>query len=319
MQCRLTIPPYPNSLPEGAGTGWARDACYGLSLMTPDPTARSSSAVAAAIDLRTASWCDLRLTPMGLTDNVPPENLPRRSSGESGEPSPHPAREPVATDLQHPAVLRSSLPVAKRPTGATKTWANRARALIGLLVIAPFAVAAIGSPPLLTPNSWWAGICVSLGWLVFLTGAGMRIWATLYIGGRKGHAVIDEGPYSICRNPLYFGTFLIALSIALFVQSLTFGVGLALSAAAYLWATLPNEEGRLRKNLGESYAEYCRRVPRFIPRPWLHQTPATIEVSTRGLAREAGRALRWAWVPVLCQLAQIARAQPDWPRWFNLP
>lgn len=225
----------------------------------------------------------------------------------------------MATDL-HPAVVLTASPsIGKRLDGAKKTWANRARALIGLLALAPFAAAALVSPPILAPNSWAAGICVSLGWLLFLAGAGMRIWATLYIGGRKGHAVIDVGPYSVCRNPLYFGTFLIALSIAFFVQSLTFGVGLVLAAVAYLSATLPNEEGRLRQNLGESYDAYCRRVPRFVPRPWLHTTPATIEVSSRGLAREAGRALRWAMVPILCQLAQVARMQADWPHWFNLP
>ncbi len=225
----------------------------------------------------------------------------------------------MATDLHPARILTAPLPQAKATTRAPKTWANRARALIGMVVLAPIVTGALVSPPLLAPHSWAAGICVSLGWLLFLAGAGMRFWATLYIGGKKGHAVIDQGPYSICRNPLYFGTFLIALSIAFFVQSLTFGVGLMLAAAAYLSATLPNEELRLRQNLGEPYVSYCRRVPRFIPRPALHQSSALIEVSTRGLACEAARALRWAWVPVLCQLAQIARMQPDWPRWLNLP
>ena len=30
-----------------------------------------------------------------------------------------------------------------------------------------------------------------------------RIWCTLYIGGRKCAEVVDSGPYSVIRNPLY--------------------------------------------------------------------------------------------------------------------
>lgn len=226
---------------------------------------------------------------------------------------------PVATDLSSSPAVARRLSTAKPQSGASKTWTNRARALIGIGTLAPFAALALLSPPHFAAGSLSAAVCMALGWFVFLAGAAMRIWATLYIGGRKGHRVIDQGPYSICRNPLYFGTFLITLSIALFTQSAAFGIGLILATAAYLAATLPNEEGRLRQNLGAEYDDYCRRVPRFIPRPWQLQTPNTIEVSTRGLAREFSRAFRWAWVPVLCQLVQAARALPDWPHWLHLP
>ena len=33
-----------------------------------------------------------------------------------------------------------------------------------------------------------------------------RTWCTLYIGGRKKRELINKGPYSVVRNPLYFFT-----------------------------------------------------------------------------------------------------------------
>jgi protein-S-isoprenylcysteine O-methyltransferase Ste14 len=53
----------------------------------------------------------------------------------------------------------------------------------------------------------------SAGWCLW-PGATLRLWSTLYIGGRKRVVLVSDGPYSLCRNPLYVGTFLIALSNA---------------------------------------------------------------------------------------------------------
>ena len=44
------------------------------------------------------------------------------------------------------------------------------------------------------------------------------------VGGRKGSSVIAEGPYSVCRNPLYLGSFFLAIASALFIQSWAFAV-----------------------------------------------------------------------------------------------
>jgi len=41
------------------------------------------------------------------------------------------------------------------------------------------------------------------GYLFLLAGLVIRIWCTCYIGSRKSKELIGEGPYSICRNPLY--------------------------------------------------------------------------------------------------------------------
>ena len=48
------------------------------------------------------------------------------------------------------------------------------------------------------------GFVMELGGYIFLLGGlVIRIWCTFYIGNRKSKELITEGPYSICRNPLY--------------------------------------------------------------------------------------------------------------------
>lgn len=201
----------------------------------------------------------------------------------------------------------------------SREYLTRSRAWLGLLILVPFACIVLFSRAPLpegTPLEFWFD---AAGWLLFAAGAAFRWWATLYIGGRKTKELACEGPYSICRNPLYFGTFLMCLSVAVFMQSLTFAGGLAIASMFYLAVTVSNEEHHLQNAFGAKYTDYCSRVPRFWPRPSLFQSPTTIEVSVRGLAAEAGRTFRWVWLPVLCEFVAHLRAELWWPHPFHLP
>ena len=40
-----------------------------------------------------------------------------------------------------------------------------------------------------------------------------RLWCSIYIAGYKTKKLIAEGPYSMCRNPLYFFSFLGAIGV----------------------------------------------------------------------------------------------------------
>jgi len=206
-----------------------------------------------------------------------------------------------------------------RPPRTFKTWLSRSRGLVGLAVLMPFAVLVLFSPSDYAQRSFGHFSLDAVGWIVFFAGATLRIWATLYIGGRKGQALVTEGPYSICRNPLYAGTFLISLSVAIFLESLAFGIGLVAAAVAYLSVTVPNEEGRLRSSLGAVYGDYCRRVPRFLPDFRKYHAASAIHVDVRCLVLEFRRALRWTCVPLGCELVGLLRAQSWWPHWHHFP
>ena len=78
--------------------------------------------------------------------------------------------------------------------------------------------------------------------------------------------LVDRGLYRYVRNPMYLGGVLILLGESAFYQSravLLFGA--AWFVAVNLFVVF-YEEPTLRRLFGESYAQYCRTVPRWIPR-----------------------------------------------------
>ncbi|HJT31302.1 MAG TPA: isoprenylcysteine carboxylmethyltransferase family protein [Pirellulales bacterium] len=199
------------------------------------------------------------------------------------------------------------------------SWAFRSRGLVGSLLVLAFGGLVLFSPPATIDARWGKVMIEALGWAVFVAGAALRFWATLYIGGRKRLVLVCEGPYSLCRNPLYVGTFLIALSAAVMLASVTFAAGIVIGAIFYAWATVPAEERYLAGQLGEPYLRYCRQVPRFCPRFSGFTTAATINVSVRSLWNECRRAARWIWLPVVVEAVSRLRGEAWWPRWLNLP
>jgi len=205
------------------------------------------------------------------------------------------------------------------PPRDTASWGFRARGLMAAVVGICFGIPALLSPPLAAAGTWPALALDVLGWMLFVTAATFRFWSTLYIGGRKTYTLACEGPYSICRNPLYVGTFLLWLSAAVFFKSLTLVLGVAVGVVFYLLVTIPIEEKLLRQVLGAPYEEYCRKVPRLWPRFSLFHTSPTITVTTAGLWTECRRAVRWIWLPMFAAILAYARNQPTWPNWFHLP
>ena len=190
---------------------------------------------------------------------------------------------------------------------------------MGTVVMLVCGTLAMLSTPWPTAGTWAAVGIDALAWTVFFTGMIFRFWSTLYIGGRKLHTLACEGPYSIVRNPLYVGTFLIWLSAAIFLQSVMLAVGVLVGILLYRWLAVPAEERQLLANLGAPYAEYCRTVPRFIPRPTLFRTPPTINVTVLGLWLECRRAARWIWLPVVAEVIMHLRHEAWWPHLWQLP
>ena len=210
----------------------------------------------------------------------------------------------------------SSISVAPAHATGQRNFAERGRAVIGIAILAPFAVAGLFHTPLGEGRPWLQLALDSLGWASFVAGASLRIWATLYIGGHKGKQLVTEGPYSICRNPLYLGIFFLVLSVAFFLGSPLLAIGVSFALTAYLWTTVASEERRLAERQGETFRQYCEQVPRFWPRWRLLHAGDKLEVDLRSLRLEAFRALRWCAIPLACELVRLIERQPGWPRWF---
>lgn len=200
-----------------------------------------------------------------------------------------------------------------------KHWLERRRATVALTMLTPVVLAVLAAPDALAASPWLGRLATALGWCLFLLGAIFRWWATLYVGGRKGDSLVETGPYSITRNPLYFGTVLITLSVACFLHSLTLLAAMIPAGLMYLFFTLRSEARRLTEKHDATYLDYCRRVPMLWPRWRLWQSAETLEVDLHCLHIEALRALRWLAVPLVALVVMQLRTASWWPHWFDLP
>lgn len=195
----------------------------------------------------------------------------------------------------------------------------RSRAWMAIVILAPTAVGAAFTQPHLRFDGLAEFGVEFIAWLLFLAGASLRWWATLFIGGRKEQELVTAGPYSICRNPLYLGTFLMTLSVGMFLQSISLCAAMFLVSWAYLLITVPVEEHRLATLYGDRFRLYCESTPRFFPRFASFQSPGELTVRLEGLRAEARRMLQWMWIPAICYMIEHLRMLPWWPTPISLP
>ena len=134
---------------------------------------------------------------------------------------------------------------------------------MGLGIVAVVAVA------VLTRSAWGGG---SFHEAVEAFGLAMiaicivgRGWCSLYIGGRKKAEIVDRGPYSISRNPLYVFSFVGAFGVGAQTGSVTLALLFLALTYVVFWFTVKREEAWLSEAFGVDYAAYVARTPRFGP------------------------------------------------------
>jgi protein-S-isoprenylcysteine O-methyltransferase Ste14 len=82
--------------------------------------------------------------------------------------------------------------------------------------------------------------------------------------------LVLRGPYRFVRNPMISGVVFVLFGEALVLRSMPHAEWAAAFLALNLVYIPLLEEPMLEARFGESYREYCRHVPRFLPRatPW---------------------------------------------------
>ena len=123
-----------------------------------------------------------------------------------------------------------------------------------------------------------------------------RLWCAQYIAGYKTDVLVMEGPYSMCRNPLYFFSFLGGIGAGLCTESLVLTLVIAAIFTMIYPVTIKNEETKLSRVFGSVYDDYVGRVPRFFPKISLFKEPAEYIVNPRIFRREVFDAVFFIWV-----------------------
>jgi hypothetical protein len=107
-------------------------------------------------------------------------------------------------------------------------------------------------------------LTLTVGGVISLIGVIIRGWASGHIS--KNEKLATSGPYAHTRNPLYFGSFLIAAGFAVAVHWALLLLVVAFFVLIYA-PTMQRERANIAGRFPEAYKDYASNVPAFVPRP----------------------------------------------------
>jgi protein-S-isoprenylcysteine O-methyltransferase Ste14 len=144
---------------------------------------------------------------------------------------------------------------------------SKLRLLVVWLLIPPFLYFAQPRPALLL-----AGAAIAL------VGIAIRAWAAGTIV--KNRELATGGPYALSRNPLYLGSFLLGLGLAVAAGHPAIPIVYVGTFLAFYLPLMRQEERKLEGLFGAAFHDYAARVPLFVPRP-----AALLRAETAGFER----------------------------------
>ena len=120
-----------------------------------------------------------------------------------------------------------------------------------------------------------------------------RVYCTAFLGGFKNQQVVDHGPFSVCRNPLYLFSLIGVTGIALMTVNILVIVILPLGVLLIYLSLIKREEVYLTEKFGAAYLAYKEHTPMLIPNFKLYHAPKTIEMTPRTIRNAMIDAMMW--------------------------
>ena len=123
------------------------------------------------------------------------------------------------------------------------------------------------------PDTHGAG---ATGWALMVAGVVLYLMCAFWGFALRGKGtplpldppkkLVVEGPYRVVRNPMYWSVASVMLGEAAIFHSVALVELAGVFAVGVILFVLLFEEPQLRRKFGAEYEEYCRRVPRWLPR-----------------------------------------------------
>ena len=118
----------------------------------------------------------------------------------------------------------------------------------------------------------WRPVLTPAGWLLIALGVGLMAWAVLtftrarttVLPYRPASQVVSSGPFRFSRNPIYLADTLIYAGMSLLTRMAWPLVVLPFVLVALYALVIKREERYLGEAFGTEYAEYRRRVRRWV-------------------------------------------------------
>lgn len=93
-----------------------------------------------------------------------------------------------------------------------------------------------------------------MGAIVAMIGEGVRIWAAGHL--EKGREVTTSGPYAFTRHPLYLGSTIIGVGLAIACGRFVVAALVLAYLAITLTSAIATEEAHLTEKFGAAYPDY---------------------------------------------------------------
>lgn len=102
---------------------------------------------------------------------------------------------------------------------------------------------------------------LTIGAAIAIVGESIRLWAAGHL--EKSKEVTQSGPYRYTRHPLYLGSSLIGIGMAVVANSAIVAAIVIAYLALTLTAAMRSEETHLREKFGDAYDAYAeKRAPK---------------------------------------------------------
>lgn len=161
--------------------------------------------------------------------------------------------------------------------------------------------------------------------MLFLIGAFLvgiasmgRLWCSLYIAGYKTDKLITQGPYSMCRNPLYFFSLLGAIGVGFASESLLMPFLIFIGFVAYYPFVIKSEERELRRFHKDAFDVYVKKVPRFFPKVSILQEPEEYLVKPKIFKQHIFSALWFVWILGILEVIEELNSLGILPTLFRI-
>ncbi len=148
---------------------------------------------------------------------------------------------------------------------SVERWLTKNRIKISLLTFAALIAVNLGLLHTRPQNMTdWTHLGTIAGCGLIGVGLAIRSWAagTLH----KSQKLTCQGPYSLVRNPLYVGSFLMMFGFCILLRDVASMLFVCGPILGIYWLTVRHEETNLSKWFPEDWDDYARTVPRFVPR-----------------------------------------------------
>ncbi len=111
-----------------------------------------------------------------------------------------------------------------------------------------------------------------VGYAIGVSGIALMIWAiatlrrnnTTTMPHRAADQLVTDGPYALCRNPIYLADALILFGIAELTKNIWFVILTPVFVLAVTLLSILPEEKHLTARFGEAYKEYMAKTRRWI-------------------------------------------------------